>query len=106
METTKYNKSEIMKKAHTYYNMVGDSRKNRERNKTGRKLISFGECLRMAWSEAKRVVADARYKEAMKSKREAIEAERRDNPAKSVVYDSCVQAAISAEYSRYRYMGD
>ena len=106
MEATKYNKSEIMKKAHTYYNMVGDSRKNRERNKTGRKLISFGECLRMAWSEAKRVVADARYKEAMKSKREAIEAERRDNPAKSVVYDSCVQAAISAEYSRYRYMGD
>ena len=47
MEATKYNKSEIMKKAHTYYNMVGDSRKNRERNKTGRKLISFGECLRV-----------------------------------------------------------
>ena len=48
MEATKYNKSEIMKQAHTYYNMVGGSRKNRERNKTGRTLISFGECLRMA----------------------------------------------------------
>lgn len=43
MEATKYNKSEIMKKAHRNYVVLGDSRKNRENNKRGRKLFSFGE---------------------------------------------------------------
>lgn len=61
MESTKYNKSEIMKQAHTYYNMVGDSRKNRENNKRGRKLFSFGECLKMAWDEARRTVSGQRF---------------------------------------------
>ena len=106
MEATKYNKSEIMKQAHTYYNMVGGSRKNRERNKTGRTLVSFGECLRMAWRHAKREVSDARRKEAIRKEREAREEWNRTHPAKTVVYDACVQAAISAEYSRGRYMGD
>nr|DAZ47080.1 MAG TPA: hypothetical protein [Caudoviricetes sp.] len=99
MEATKYNKSEIMKKAHRNYVVLGDSRKNRENNKRGRKLFSFGECLKMAWD-------DARRKEAIRKEREEMEEIRRNNPAKTVVYDACVQAAISAEYSRGRYMGD
>ncbi|WP_282747419.1 hypothetical protein [Paraprevotella xylaniphila] len=106
MEATKYNKSEIMKKAHRNYVVLGDSRKNRENNKRGRKLFSFGECLKMAWDEARRTVSEARRKEAIRKEREAREEWNRTHPAKTVVYDACVQAAISAEYSRGRYMGD
>lgn len=106
MEATKYNKSEIMKKAHRNYVVLGDSRKNRENNKRGRKLFSFGECLKMAWDEARRTVSEARRKEAIRKEREAREEWNRTHPAKPVVYDACVQAAISAEYSSGRYMGD
>ena len=61
---------------------------------------------RMAWRHAKREVSDARRKEAIRKEREVREELNRTHPAKTVVYDACVQAAISAEYSRGRYMGD
>lgn len=46
MEATKYNKSEIMKKAHRNYVVLGDSRKNCENNKRGRKLFPLASALR------------------------------------------------------------
>lgn len=83
MATQKYNKSEIMKSAHTLY---------KECKQYGR---TFGSCLKQAWASAKNMVRLAEQRAAFQKQME----ERKHNVVLSHV-------GMSSLYANRAYSGD